>query len=68
MERAEQGRGADGFQRPLPRRSRFQPQLTPGVDMTSDVKSWLMIFYVFIRFYTLYTCAIGRDGASKNDG
>ena len=30
---AEQGRGADCFQCPLLRRSRFQQQLTPGVDM-----------------------------------
>ena len=29
QDRAEQGRGADGFQRPL--RSRFPPRLTPSV-------------------------------------
>ncbi len=28
---AEQGRGADSFQRPLVPRSRFQPQLPPGI-------------------------------------
>lgn len=26
--------------------------LSSGVDMTFDVKSWLKIFYVFIRFFT----------------
>ena len=36
---AEQARAGDGF----------QPRLTRGVDMTSDVKSWVKIFYVFIR-------------------
>src|SRR4029453_9244702 len=30
---AQQGRGADCFQRPLVPRSRFQQQLTPSVDM-----------------------------------
>ena len=40
--RTEQGPRADCFQRPL--RSRFQPQLRPGVDMTSNVKRWLPIF------------------------
>jgi hypothetical protein len=34
--RAEQGRGADGFQRPLLRRARFQPQLTPSVSSLRD--------------------------------
>src|SRR4029450_4094608 len=36
---------ADGLQRSLVPRSRFQPQLRPGVDMTSAVKSWLLIFF-----------------------
>jgi hypothetical protein len=39
---------ADGFQRPL--RFRFQQRLTPGVDMTSDVKSREQLFYVSILF------------------
>jgi hypothetical protein len=42
---------ADALQRPLLRRSRFQPRLMPGGDMTSDVKSWVKIFYVFIRCF-----------------
>ena len=33
---AEQGPGADGFQRPLVPRSRFQPQLRPGVRLTKQ--------------------------------
>jgi hypothetical protein len=36
---AEQGRGADGLQRPLVPRSRFQPQLTPGVRCHNRVSS-----------------------------
>jgi hypothetical protein len=32
---AEPGRGADGFQRPLVPRSRFQPQLRPSVGRLS---------------------------------
>ena len=36
------GGAGDGVQRPL--RGRFQARLTRGVDMTSDVKSWLPIF------------------------
>jgi len=47
---AQQGHRADCLQRPL--RSRFRQRLMPGVDMTSDVKSRLKIFYVFIRFFT----------------
>jgi hypothetical protein len=35
---AEQGRGADGFQRPLVPRSRFQPQLTPSVGRLLLIK------------------------------
>jgi hypothetical protein len=31
------------------RRSGFRQLLTPGVDMTSDVKSWLPIFLHFLR-------------------
>jgi len=45
---AEQWHAGDGLQRAL--RSRFLPRLMPGVDMTSAVKSWVKIFYVFIRF------------------
>ena len=44
-----QARAGHGVQPPLAR-SRFQPRLKPSVDMTSDVKSWVKIFYVFIRF------------------
>jgi hypothetical protein len=47
---AEQPAAADALQRPL--RSRFQARLSRSVDMTSDVKSRLKIFYVFIRFFT----------------
>src|SRR5919108_6569189 len=57
---AEHGCAADCLQRPL--RSRFRQRLTPGVDMTSDVKSWPPIFYIF---FIPSTFAIGRDGASK---
>ena len=62
---AEPRPAADALQPTLLRRSGFQARLRPGVDMTSDVKSWLKIFYVFIRFFTL---VIGRDGASHDDG
>jgi hypothetical protein len=31
---------------------RFWQRLSRSVDMTSDVKSRLKIFYVFIRFFT----------------
>ena len=41
-DRAQQGGAGDGLQRPL--RSRFQPRLTPGVDMTSNVKSGQQTF------------------------
>jgi hypothetical protein len=34
---AEQWPRTDGLQRPLLRRSRFQPQLRPGVRSTSDI-------------------------------
>jgi hypothetical protein len=36
--------------RSLRERSGFRQQLTPCVDMTSDVKSWVKIVDVFIRF------------------
>src|SRR5215510_2927445 len=39
-------RAGDGVQRPL--RSRFPPRLTHGVDMTSNVKSWLLMFLHFL--------------------
>src|SRR5215813_14023853 len=42
---AEPRPAADCLQRPLVPRFRFQPQLTPGVDMTSNVKSWLPMFW-----------------------
>ena len=54
--------GADCLQRPLLRRSRFRPRLTPSVDMTSDVKSWLKISLRHPAFPLLW-CS-GRDGAS----
>ena len=38
MSGAQQGRGADGLQRPLVPRSRFQPQLTPGVGRIMQSK------------------------------
>jgi len=47
---AQPGCAADCQKRPL--RSGFRQRLTPGVDMTSEVKSWVKIFYVFIRFFT----------------
>jgi len=49
---AQQSAAADCLQRPLLRRSRFRQRLSRSVDMTSDVKSRLKIFYVFIRFFT----------------
>jgi hypothetical protein len=48
---AQQGPGADCLQRPLLRRSGFRQQLTPSVDMTSDVKGWEQLFYVRIMFF-----------------
>src|SRR5262249_48418663 len=36
----EQGRGADGFQRPLVPRSRFQPQLTVGSKNSCGFALW----------------------------
>jgi hypothetical protein len=42
-----QRRPGDALQRPL--RSRFRARLTPGVDMTSNVKSWLPILLHFLR-------------------
>ena len=55
--------GAGDRQQPplVPRCGSWQ-RLKRGVDMTSDVKSWLPIFYIsFIPF----TFVIGRDGARK---
>jgi hypothetical protein len=40
--------GADALQRPL--RSRFQARLRPGVDMTSNVKSWRKNSRLFVTF------------------
>jgi hypothetical protein len=40
---------ADCRQRLLLRRSRFRQQLTPSVDLTSDVKSREPLFEVFMR-------------------
>jgi hypothetical protein len=37
----------------------------PGIDMTADVKSWLTMVDVFMRFFT---GALGRAGASHDDG
>src|SRR5882724_5846233 len=36
----------------------------PGVDMTSDVKSWVPIFST-CSFFIPFACVIGRAGASK---
>jgi len=52
----------DGAQCPLVPRSRSLPRLIPGVDMTSDVKGWPPIFYIF---FIPSTFVIERDGASK---
>ena len=41
---AEQGFAGDCLQPPLVPRSGFQQQLTPSVDMTSDVKGWEQLF------------------------
>jgi hypothetical protein len=57
----DKGCAADCLQRPL--RSRFRQQLTPGVDMTSDVKTWSEKFYA-MTFLPVLRC-IGRDGASQ---
>jgi hypothetical protein len=57
---AEHRSGADALQRPL--RSRFRARLTAGVDMTSDVKGWPPIFYIF---FIPSTFVSGRDGARK---
>jgi hypothetical protein len=43
---------ADACQPSLLRRCGCQARLRPSVDMTADVKSWLKIFYVFMRFFT----------------
>jgi hypothetical protein len=42
---AEQGRGADCFQRPLVPRSRFQPQLTPSVRSHGDTSVSITRFF-----------------------
>jgi hypothetical protein len=34
-------------------RSGFRQQLTPSVDMTSDVKGWEQLFYVCILLFSL---------------
>jgi hypothetical protein len=47
---------------PLLRRSGSRRRLTAGVDMTSEVKSWPRIFYIF---FLPFAFVIGRDGASK---
>jgi hypothetical protein len=60
---AEHGAAPDCLQRPLLRRSRFRQQVSPSVDMTSDVKSWLPIVLHFL--YPHGTASIGRGGASK---
>jgi len=49
---ADPTRTADCLQPTLVPRFGFRQRLSAGVDMTSDVKSWLKIFYVFIRFFT----------------
>ena len=46
---AQQRLAADCLQRTLLRRSRFRQQLTPGVEMTSNVKSGLPIFLHFLH-------------------
>jgi hypothetical protein len=46
-------------------RSGFQQQLTPSVDMTSDVKSWSVSFYMF---FLLSYSVIGRGEANQSDG
>ena len=58
---AEQECAADALQRPL--RSRFQARLTPGVDMTSNVKSCEQIFSELHDVFC--PRCIGRAGASK---
>ena len=53
----------DGEQRPLVPRSRCLPRLTPGVAMTSDVKSGQQIFLGLHTFS--YPQCIGKVGARK---
>jgi hypothetical protein len=59
--RAEQRRTTDCLQRAL--RSRFRQQFRPGVDMTSDVKSWEPLFLGFHQVFC--PAGIGRGGARK---
>jgi hypothetical protein len=55
--------GADGFQRPLLRRSRFQPPLRPGVAMTSAVKRVLPLFLGLHESFS--PPCLRRGGASQ---
>jgi hypothetical protein len=58
--RTEPRRPADALQLTL--RFSFQARLTPGVDMTSEVKRWLVSFSMgFLLSYRV----IGRAGARK---
>src|SRR4029450_11079365 len=61
---ADPTRTPDCLQPPLLRRSRFRQQVSAGVDMTSDVKGWEQLFYVYLMFFPLVS-SIGRAGASK---
>src|SRR4030095_1654538 len=51
----------------LPDGDRFQPQLRPGVDMTSDVKGWVAIRSTCSSLLAvlLELLSSGRGGASK---
>ena len=48
---ADPTRTGDALQPTL--RSSFRARLTPGVDMTSDVKGWEQLFYVCLMFFPL---------------
>ena len=60
----EPRRAADCLQRPL--HARFRQQLTPSVDMTSNVKSRLPLFVHFPR--PLGLCPLEEPEPVRHDG
>jgi hypothetical protein len=60
------GAAPDGFQRPHVPRSRFQPQVSASVAMTSNVKSWQQIFLGLHDVFVL--SASEKPEPVRNDG
>jgi hypothetical protein len=50
---ADPTRTPDCLQPTLVPRCGFRQQVSAGVDMTSDVKGWEQLFYVYLMFFPL---------------